>query len=191
MKSKERLIEALNYLKTQDPSLSNPDISRALKYETDNYVTDIIAGRKKVTPLFLKRLNLEYSINTDWVQTGRGKMIDEGNDQAKMIKGKGDPSVVNGVDYHEKYIKTLEDDKKRYLRIIESSLKNIASDQQYFHAEFRAAVKRATERFVQDNHEQADQELHKIGKYAAEYMGLGAKAGIAPVDDNSNKIDPR
>lgn len=75
MDSKERLVEALNYLKAQVPGLGNPAISKALSYNTDSYVADIISGNKKITPLFLKRLKREYSINPEWINNGSGKMI--------------------------------------------------------------------------------------------------------------------
>lgn len=71
----QRLIKALDYLKELNPSLGNPGISKALKYRSDNYVADIIRGQKAINQIFLEKLKLEYSINPDWVLSGKGEMI--------------------------------------------------------------------------------------------------------------------
>lgn len=75
MNSKERLVKALDYLKEQNPKLSNPVISRVLNYNANNYVADILSGAKPINALFLKRLKLEYSINPEWIQKGIGNML--------------------------------------------------------------------------------------------------------------------
>lgn len=75
----DRLKEAIEILKKTRRNLTNQLISSELSYNSQNYVSDILGGSKGITKLFLKRLEVVYSISEKWIMTGKGKMfVDEG-----------------------------------------------------------------------------------------------------------------
>ncbi|WP_207510895.1 hypothetical protein [Longitalea luteola] len=82
MDAVDRLKIAIESIKNEE-NLANPDkekltneaIATKLWYEATNYVSDILSRSKKITKLFLKRLQREYSISAEWILTGKGEML--------------------------------------------------------------------------------------------------------------------
>lgn len=89
MERLERFIKAVEYLKPLAGEATNEGVSRLLKYKSANYISDIIGGSKPLTPFVLERM-VEYSINPDWIETGKGSMVIP----SKPIEGKKDPSNI-------------------------------------------------------------------------------------------------
>lgn len=72
----ERFKKAVEYLKTKAETPTNEGVSKLLKYKTLSYVSDVIGGSKPLSDFILERL-VEFSINTDWIKTGKGNMLVE------------------------------------------------------------------------------------------------------------------
>jgi hypothetical protein len=89
MERLERFIKAVEYLKPLAAEATNEGVSRLLKYKSSNYISDIIGGSKPLTPFVLERM-VEYSINPDWIETGKGSMLMP----AKLTEVKKDPSNI-------------------------------------------------------------------------------------------------
>lgn len=75
MKSIERLKTAVDFIKKEDKELTNELISLALGYRTKSYVSDILGESKPINDIFLSRIENEYSINPEWIRTGKGQMV--------------------------------------------------------------------------------------------------------------------
>lgn len=74
MEQLERFKKAIEYLKTKADKPTNDSVSRLLRYKTLSYISDVIGGSKPITDLLLDRM-VENSINKEWIETGKGKML--------------------------------------------------------------------------------------------------------------------
>jgi len=74
MKPNERLRIAIEKLQT-DRNYSQADIMRVLKYASPNYLSELMAGNKKITPKFLRKLEGKTFISRKWIETGEGDML--------------------------------------------------------------------------------------------------------------------
>jgi hypothetical protein len=84
MEELERFKRAVEYLKTKAKKPTNEAVSELLRYKTLSYISDVIGGSKPISPLLLDRM-VEYSINKDWVTTGKGQMLLEKNASDNII----------------------------------------------------------------------------------------------------------
>lgn len=71
----DRLKAAIDILKKNMEGLTNQLIGKRIRYDSPNYVSDILGGSKPISKLFLKKMKVEYSINTEWILTGKGEMF--------------------------------------------------------------------------------------------------------------------
>jgi hypothetical protein len=70
----ERFIKAIEYLKTKAKEPTNEGVAKLLRYKAANYISDVIGGSKELNDLLLERM-VEFSINADWIKTGKGSML--------------------------------------------------------------------------------------------------------------------
>jgi SOS-response transcriptional repressor LexA len=68
-----RLKEIIEILKQRREELTNQLISEELSYNAPNYVSDILGGSKPISELFLKKLEVVYSISKEWIMKGKGE----------------------------------------------------------------------------------------------------------------------
>lgn len=78
MTSNERLAEVIAIIKKNE-GLTNEELSTALRYKTDNYVSDILGGSKPVSKLFLGRLEEHFNVNIDYIEKESGSMFNKSN----------------------------------------------------------------------------------------------------------------
>lgn len=74
MEQLERFKKAIEYLKTKAEKPTNDAVSKLLRYKTPSYISDVIGGSKPITDLLLDRM-VDNSINKEWIETGKGKML--------------------------------------------------------------------------------------------------------------------
>ena len=75
MNENTRFIEALEFLKNTGKAVSYVDIANSL-HTNKAAISDIKAGRKKVSFELLNSMNISYpSINIEWIVTGEGSML--------------------------------------------------------------------------------------------------------------------
>lgn len=75
MEQLKRLKEIVEYLKGKHKYATNEDLARALRYETPNYISDILGGTKPINRIFLKRLSEQFAVNTAYIIDGTLPMI--------------------------------------------------------------------------------------------------------------------
>lgn len=73
--SKERLRNAIEFLKKNDGDLSNTSIGQVMGYRSKNYVSDCLSEKSNISDLFLDELQKHFNINKEWIKTGEGDMI--------------------------------------------------------------------------------------------------------------------
>lgn len=76
MERLERFVKAIEYLKTKAKDDTNEGVAKLLRYKALNYISDVIGGSKEINPLLLERM-VEFSINPEWIETGKGEMLFE------------------------------------------------------------------------------------------------------------------
>ena len=129
MEPLERFIKAIEYLKTKADAPTNEGVARLLRYNAENYISDVIGGSKDINKQLLKRM-VEFSINPDWVKTGKGKMILESqSSEPPLSQVNEDPADYNKViplgDINitvKDIIEDLKIDKKKLQNTIDANL---------------------------------------------------------------------
>lgn len=129
MERLERFIKAIEFLKTKAKEATNEGVAKLLRYKATNYISDVIGGSKEINPLLLERM-VEFSINPEWIETGKGKMLLE------YTLPETSESLINEapVDYSKAlplgdlkitlkdYIEELQIDKKKLQNTIDANL---------------------------------------------------------------------
>jgi phage repressor protein C with HTH and peptisase S24 domain len=75
MNSTLRLQKAIDFIKSKDADLTNALIATALGYRSKTYITDMLGEGKTISRIFLEKLQNEFSISADWIETGKGEML--------------------------------------------------------------------------------------------------------------------
>lgn len=84
MERLERFIKAIEYLKTKAKEPTNEGVAKLLRYKATNYISDVIGESKEINDLLLERM-VEFSINADWIKTGKGKMLLEMHSSTSQV----------------------------------------------------------------------------------------------------------
>jgi len=141
MEQIERFKKAVEYLKTKAKKPTNEEVSRLLRYKTLSYISDVIGGSKPINDLLLDRM-VENSINKEWVETGKGKMLIEGKESknengTKYIKittalgttvqvtaeGQSEIALLNAfLEERDRAINDLQSDKINLQNTIDTNL---------------------------------------------------------------------
>jgi hypothetical protein len=153
MERLSRFIKAVDYLKTKADEPTNEAVSRLLKYKTENYISDVIGGSKPISKFLLERM-VEFSINEDWIETGKGKMLIEPKPGPSAVNE--DPAIYNTVlplgdlkvtlkDYldllkenkkkAEEAILKAEQREQRLMALLEKDIKTIKSNSETIQAD--------------------------------------------------------
>jgi hypothetical protein len=138
-----RFIKAVEYLKTRAEEPTNESVAKLLRYKSLNYISDIIGGSKEISPFVLERM-VEFSINKEWVDTGKGNMLlakayPENNNITMTEEPKGEYEralplgdlKITLKDYFnllEEKARKAEERERELLDIIKRSLKNIETN---------------------------------------------------------------
>lgn len=86
MESHQRLKKAIEDLRKINPTLKQYHIAKELGI-SNTYLSDMIGGTKTITDNFLEKLERAFSINAEWIRTGKGEMFTDPVtfiDQSKM-----------------------------------------------------------------------------------------------------------
>ena len=161
----ERFVKAVEYLKTKADKPTNDGVSRLLRYNTDSYISDVIGKSKAITPPLLKRM-VEFSINPEWIESGKGEMIMHHapkNGQA-LDASSVKVTLQDYIDKQEERIQELKRDKDLLYQIINSTLGRIYDDSHTALAYQKAWVKYEAERSSGGNKEKEDEIRYKMSK---------------------------
>ena len=164
MNQLERFKKAIEYLKGKAAEATNEGVSRLLRYNTDNYISDVLGGSKPINKQLLKRM-VEYSINPEWIETGRGNMLStsKGPDgvflsnqntiiliELKTASGKPFHVKPDGADQiallnafleeRDKRIEELSKDKLDLMNLLNSGLGDISKIQKAIFAMVRTGL---------------------------------------------------
>lgn len=113
MERLKRFIKAIDYLKTKAEEPTNEGVAKLLRYKALNYISDVIGGSKEINPLLLERM-VEFSISTEWIETGKGEMIKRpksmGNEPAVEYKKPSADYLAGQLAMAERLIAQLKSD---------------------------------------------------------------------------------
>lgn len=91
-----------------------------------------------------------------------------------------DLNIVRGVDYHEKYIRSLEADKERLLKMVEFSLSDLGDGQRLLHAQVMAIQQWDAQEAAKGDVKKEDELKHQINKrVASNYQAFHKKDILA------------
>jgi hypothetical protein len=195
MERLDRFIKAVEYLKPFASEPTNEGVSRLLKYKTLNYISDIIGGSKPITPFVLERM-VEFSINIDWIETGKGAMLlpnkqNIGNrkDPAQI---KLDTSTVNVTlqDYINLLMEMKSKEEERGKELI-SIIKELAAGQKAI-TETLQPIKEQTAEILTNSKELKENTMDAIIEMQSEHKAMMDTLDLAaklPVGTTVGKAD--
>jgi transcriptional regulator with XRE-family HTH domain len=74
MESHQRLKKAIEDLRKINPTLKQYHIAKELRI-SNTYLSDMTGGTKTITDNFLEKLEHAFSINAEWIRSGKGEMF--------------------------------------------------------------------------------------------------------------------
>lgn len=191
----DRFIKAVEYLKPLAGEATNEGVSRLLKYKSSNYISDIIGGSKPLTPFVLERM-VEYSINPDWIETGKGAMLMPAKQGGGQPKNPDhvllDTSTVNVTlqDYIDllKAMNTKEEERGKELILI---IKELAAGQKSI-SEALQPIKEQTQEILANSKDLKENTMDAIIEMQSEHKAMMDTMDLAaklPVGTTVGKAD--
>lgn len=160
MERLERFIKAVDYLKAQAEEPTNEGVTKLLRYKALNYISDVIGESKEINPLLLERM-VEFSINPEWIETGKGEMIKppppkKSSKNEKSVEAILDASTVKVTlqDYIDLLVSINRKEEAREKELL-SIIKELAASQKSI-SETLAPIKEKTEEILTNSNTTLD-----------------------------------
>lgn len=114
MNDLQRLNEVLKIAFSKIGVYKKGDMATYLGYKSP-YFSGVINGKEKLTVQFLKLISDKLQVNSDWILTGEGSMLQEHEEKAAAAEdGKGEVSRLLGViESQQRVIEGLVEELKR------------------------------------------------------------------------------